>query len=234
MAASRRVNSRRLNTQRDLHMDVYGGILSPYVARVVLTARHKGIKHKLSMPDGGLKSPAFLKMNPLGKIPTIKDGATILYESSVIVDYLDAKYKKNRIVPAKAADGARARLLAAVFAEYVQAPTLALFRQRDPAKRDQAVVDGKLAEIAKGLAVAESLMSGKTWAAGAKLTIADVYAVPCLFFLNALLPGFGVADPVGGRKKLAKYAAAVKKNKLTGGVLSEMGEAMKNFRPGGG
>lgn len=214
-------------------MDVYGGILSPYVARVIITARHKGIKHKLIMPQGGLKSPEFLKLNPLGKIPTIKDGATVLFESGVIVDYLDAKYKKNRIVPAKASDAAKARLLAAVFAEYIQAPTLALFGQRDPAKRNQAVVDGKIAEVNKGLDVAEKMMAGKKWAAGAKLSIADVYAVPALFFLGALLPAFGVTDAIGGRKKLAKYAAAVKKDKLTSAVLGEMAEALKSFRPGG-
>ena len=213
-------------------MDVYGGILSPYVARVIMTARHKGIKHKLIMPEGGLKAPQFLAMNPLGKIPTIKDGATVLFESSVIVDYLDAKYKKNRIVPAKASDGAKARLLAAVFAEYIQTPTLALFRQRDPKTRDQKIVDGKIAEVAKGLDVAEKLLSGKKFAAGAKLTIADIYAVPCLFFLHALLPAFGVNDPIGGRKKLAKYAAGMKKDKLASGILAEMAEGMKSFRPG--
>lgn len=213
-------------------MDVYGGILSPYVARVIMTARHKGIKHKLIMPEGGLKAPQFLAMNPLGKIPTIKDGATVLFESSVIVDYLEAKYKKNRIVPAKASDGAKARLLAAVFAEYIQTPTLALFRQRDPKTRDQKIVDGKIAEVTKGLDVAEKLLSGKKFAAGAKLTIADIYAVPCLFFLYALLPAFGVNDPIGGRKKLAKYAAGMKKDKLASGILAEMAEGMKSFRPG--
>jgi glutathione S-transferase len=214
-------------------MEIYGGILSPYVARVILTARHKGLKHKLIMPEGGLKTPEFLAMNPLGKIPTIKDGKTILFESGVIVDYLDAKSKKNRIVPASAKDAARARLIAQVFAEYVQAPTLALFRQRDPATRDQKVVEAKLAEINKGLDVAEKLLSGKAWAAGPKFTIADAYAVPCLFFMEAMLPQFGMADVTGGRRKFKKYVAAVKKNKLTAGVLAEMAEAMKNFRPGG-
>jgi glutathione S-transferase len=213
-------------------MDVYGGILSPYVARVILTARHKGIKHKLKMPAGGLKTPEFLALNPMGKIPTIKDGSTVLYESGVIVDYLDAKYKKKRIVPASAKDAAKARLLATIFSEYVQGPTLALFRQRDPAKRDQKVVEEKLAEVNRGLDVVEKLLSGKTWAAGPKFTIADVYAVPCWFFLGAMLPSFGMADPVGGRKKLAKYVAKVKKDKLTATILAEMGEAMKSFNPG--
>ena len=213
-------------------MDVYGMILSPYVARVILTARHKGIKHKLKMPEGGLKTPEYLAINPLGKIPAIKDGSTILYESGVIVDYLDVKYKKKRIVPSSAKDAAKARLLATVFAEYVQGPALALFRQRDPATRDQKIVEEKLAEVGRGLDVIEKLLSGKGWAASAKFTIADVYAVPCWFFVSALLPQFGMADPAAGRKKLSKYIAKLKKEKLTSAIMGEMGEAMKNFRPG--
>jgi len=213
-------------------MDIYGMMLSPYVARVILTARHKGLKHKLKMPEGGIKTPGFFALNPLGKIPTIKDGSTVLYESGVIVDYLDAKYKKKRIIPAAAKDAAKARLIATVFAEYVQAPTLALFRQRDPATRDQKVVEEKLADVGRGLDVIEKLLSGKTWAAGAKFTIADVYAVPAWFFVGAILPQFGVASPAGGRKKLSKYTAKLAKDKLTGGVLHEMAEGLKNFRTG--
>ncbi len=214
-------------------MDVYGAILSPYVARVVLTARHKGIKHKLKMLEGGIKSPAYLAMNPLGKMPVIKDAGTTLFESSVIIDYLDAKYKKKRIIPSTAKDAAKARLLATIFAEYVQVPTMALLRQRDPATRDQKVIEEKIAEINRGLDVVEKQLSGKGWACGTKLSVADVYAVPCWFFVNAILPQFGVIDPTGGRKKLGKYVAKLNKEKLTSGLLGEMGEAMKNFRPGG-
>ncbi|MCB2108101.1 MAG: glutathione S-transferase family protein [Rhodobacteraceae bacterium] len=211
-------------------MEIYGGILSPYVARVILVARHKGIKHKLITPEGGIKTPEFLKMNPLGKIPTIKDGKTVLFESAVIVDYLDAKSKKNRVIPAKASDAAKARLIAQVVAEYVQTPTLALLRQRDPAKRDAKIVEDKLAEVNKALDVVEKLLSGKSWAAGTKFTIADAYAVPCIFYMDIVLPSFGAADSAGGRKKLKKYIAKVRKDKLTAPLLAEMTEALKNFR----
>ncbi|MBL8629433.1 MAG: glutathione S-transferase family protein [Rhodospirillaceae bacterium] len=214
-------------------MDVYGSILSPYVARVILAARHKGIKHKLKMPDGGMKTPAYLAMNPLGKMPVIKDSGMTLYESSVIIDYLDAKYKKKRVIPSAAKDAAKARLIATIFAEYVQAPTMALLRQRDPATRDQKVIEEKIAEANRGLDVIEKLLSGKGWATGTKLTVADLYAVPCWFFVSAFLPQFGVADPTGGRKKLGKYVAKLNKEKLTATVMAEMGEALKNFRPGG-
>ena len=73
-------------------MKIYGAILSPYVCRVLMTLRHKGIKHDVEMPADKLKSPDYLKLNPIGKIPTMKDGATILPESGVIVEYLDTKY----------------------------------------------------------------------------------------------------------------------------------------------
>jgi glutathione S-transferase len=209
-------------------MDIYGSILSPYVARVALAARFKGLKHAVVMPKDGLKSPAFLKLNPLGKMPTLKDGKTVVYESQVILEYMEAKSRKRRLLPANAKAAASARLIAAVFGEYVQAPILALFRQRDPATRNQSVVDAKLAEIAKGLDVAESLI-GKPFAAG-KFSLADCYALPAVFYLNALLPQFGVTEPLGNRPKLKAYVAKLEKDKLTRGLLHEMTEELKTFR----
>ena len=211
-------------------MDIFGVMYSPFTARVVLAARHKGIKHKLSMPKDGTKTPAYLKLNPLGKAPVMKDGATVLFESGVIVEYLDAKYKKKRIVPTNPKAMAQARLIAALFAEYVQPHIFALWGQADPAKRDQALVDGKLAEINKGLDIIEGRLKAAPYAAGDKFTIADCYAVPVLFWLDALLTPVGVADPLGGRKKLKKYAAKVRKDKLIGGVLAEMAEGLKQMQ----
>lgn len=210
-------------------MDIYGVILSPYVARLVLAARFKGIKFKLVMPKDGTKSPAFLKMNPLGKMPVMKDGATVLFESAVILEYLEAKYKKKKIVPTVPKAGAQSRLIGAIFAEYVQSAVFALWRQSDPAKRDKSVVDAKLVELNGALDAAEKLIVAKPYAAGSKFTIADCYAIPALFFLHALLPRFGVDKPLAGRKKLNKYMATAKKDKLLGPVLVEMAEGLKKM-----
>lgn len=207
-------------------MDIYGVVYSPYMARVVLAARYKGIKHKILMPKDGTKTPAFLKMNPLGKMPTIKDGSTVVFESGVILEYFDAKYKKKPIIPTAAKAVAQVRLVAAIFAEYVQGAVFGLWPHADPSKRDQSVVDAKLAEMNKALDIAEKLL-GKSYAAGAKFTIADCYAVPALFFTHFLAPQFGVANPLAGRKKLAKYWTKAKKDKLMGPVLAEMDAGLK-------
>ncbi len=210
-------------------MDIYGSILSPFAARVVLAARYKGIKHKLLLPKGGIKSSAFLKMNPMRKMPTIKDGSTVLFESGVILDYIDAKYKKKPIVPAGAKAGAQARLIGAIFAEYVQPAMFGLFAQSDPATRDQKVVDEKLAALSQALDVAEKLLVAKPYAAGARFTIADCYAAPVLFFLHAIVPQVTSSPVLGKRTKLKRYYTKASKNKLIGGVMKEMGEAMKTY-----
>ena len=208
-------------------MDIYGVVYSPFMARVVLAARYKGIKHKISMPKDGTKTPKFLKMNPLGKVPTLRDGKTIVFESGVIIDYLDAKHKKKPLMPKKAKDVAQTRLIAAIFAEYVQAGAFALWPQADPTKRDQAVVKAALENVKKALDTAEKLIAAKPFAAGAKFSVADCYAVPALFFLHFLLPQFGVTAPLDGRKKLTKYWAKVQKDKLTREILGEMDAGLK-------
>ena len=100
----------------------------------------------------------------------------------------------------------------------------------NPATRDQALVDAKLIEIAKGLDVAEKMI-GKPYAAG-KVSLADCYALPALFFVHALLPAFGVSSPLSGRPKLSAYWAKLQKDKLTGTVLKEMEQGLKAFRAG--
>ena len=211
-------------------MDIYGTIMSPFTARVVMAARFKGIKHKMVMPKDGMKSPAFLKLNPFGKMPVIKDGGVTLFESAVIIEYLEAKYKKKRLVPAAAKAAGQARLIGAVFAEYVQGPVFPLFRHADPAKRDQAVVDTRMAELNTALDIAEKMISAKPYAAGAKVTIADCFAAPTLFWALTVLALFGAEKPLGTRKKLGKYWAKVQKDKVLGGVIKEMDTAYKQWR----
>ncbi|MBD24817.1 MAG: hypothetical protein CMG46_07405 [Candidatus Marinimicrobia bacterium] len=210
-------------------MDIYGSILSPFAARIVLAARYKDIPHRLLLPKGGIKSATFLRMNPLGKMPTIKDGTTVLFESGVILEYIDAKYKKKPIIPASAKAAAQTRLIGAVFSEYVQTAMFGLFSQTDPVKRDKKLVQEKLAALNQALDAAEKLLVAKPFAAGARFTIADCYIVPTLFFLQAIIPQVSSGPVLGKRVKLKRYYAKAQKNKLLGGVIDEMGEAMNAY-----
>ena len=211
-------------------MDVYGVIFSPFCARVALAARFKGIKIKLApTPGGGYKTAEYLKINPLGKVPALKDGKFYVYESAVIVEYLEAKSKKKPVVPKKAKDAAVARMIAAVCGDYVQGAVGKLFAHMGP-NPDKTALAAVFAEIDKQLDIAEQVISAKPFAAGAKFTIADVHALPTLGFASLFLPTFGVTKPLGARKKLNSYMAKAKKHKIMGGLLKDMEESFKAWQ----
>ena len=214
-------------------MKIYGAILSPFVCRVLLALRYKGIDHEVVMPEGGTKTPEYLVINPLAKVPAMKDGAVVLPESSVIVEYIDAKYPKKKIIPGSPKAAAHARLIATICELYVQNPTTALFRQRDPKTRDKAVIKEKLAELEKGLTVLGGYMADSgPWAMGKKFTVADCYALPALFIVQLVIPGFGVKNPLATHKKVKKYWNALKRDPVTKKTIKEMDTMAKQFFSG--
>jgi glutathione S-transferase len=204
---------------------IYGRILSPYVARAALACKAKGFPYEVVFPKDGIKTPKFLKINPFGKIPTVKDGKTIVYESSVVVNYLDAKSKAKRLVPVKAEDAAKVRLVGAIAAEYVQPPAIRLFRKKRGSP-DPIDIPATLAELDKGLDVLEHVLVKGKFAAGNKFSLADVYVPPALIFAVRAGEAFDVPDIIGKRPKLKKYWAAVQKDKLIAPVIKEMSDMM--------
>jgi len=76
-------------------IELYWGSGSPFAWRVMLTLEVKGLKYEsklLEFAKGEHKTPAYLQLNPRGKVPTLKDGDFVLYESAAIMAYLDRKY----------------------------------------------------------------------------------------------------------------------------------------------
>lgn len=69
--------------------------LSGHAHRVELFANLAGINHvvnNLNLPEGEHKQAPFLALNPLGQVPTIEDGKTVISDSNAILVYLARKY----------------------------------------------------------------------------------------------------------------------------------------------
>jgi glutathione S-transferase len=76
-------------------IELYWGSGSPFAWRVMLTLEVKGLAYEsklLEFSKGDHKAPAYLRLNPRGKVPTLKDGDFVIYESLAIMSYLDRKY----------------------------------------------------------------------------------------------------------------------------------------------
>jgi len=78
-----------------MDIELYWGGGSPFDRRVMPTLEVKGLNYEsklLEFSKGDHKTPAYLKLNPRGKVPTLKDGDFVLYESLAIMSYIDRKY----------------------------------------------------------------------------------------------------------------------------------------------
>ena len=76
-------------------LELYWSSGSPFSWRVMLTLELKRLPYEsklLEFSKEDHKSPRYLKLNPRGKVPTLKDEDFVLYESLAIMAYLDRKY----------------------------------------------------------------------------------------------------------------------------------------------
>lgn len=70
--------------------------------RVVWLCEELGLDYRLApieMFSPAMKEPGFLAIHPLGKVPAIEDGDFVLWETTAIFDYLDARYGEGRLIP---------------------------------------------------------------------------------------------------------------------------------------
>jgi glutathione S-transferase len=81
-------------------MKIYGFPLSPFVRKVVVAAREKGLDYELVPANPSQPTDEFLKISPFSKIPALSDGDFCLADSTAIVTYLDAKYPTPALFPA--------------------------------------------------------------------------------------------------------------------------------------
>ena len=89
-------------------LEIHGGKPSPFARKVLVTCEEKGIVYESKDLIPFPKTPELLAMNPLGKIPVLKDGDFTIPDSSVIVAYLERTEGGPRVYPEDPKEYARA------------------------------------------------------------------------------------------------------------------------------
>lgn len=87
---------------------VYGVHGSPYVRKVFIALDIKDVPYEIVRQMPFSEDAEYLKINPLGKIPSLVDGDLTLCDSKVICQYLDDAYPEPRLYPMRPNDWARA------------------------------------------------------------------------------------------------------------------------------
>lgn len=154
---------------------------------------------------GGLKSPAYLALNPHGKMPllVLPDGGA-LPESDTIARYLLDAYAARgpSFDPGSPAERARANLAARTLDTYVTPIQGCLYKQMDARERAQ-----QLKQIDAQLDVLEALLSDAgPRVCGAAPSLGDAALFPTLVFILDIAPRvYGWADPLARRPRLAAH-----------------------------
>ncbi len=164
-------------------LDLYWGSGSPYSWRVLLALEYKRLpytSHLLQFSKQEHKSPQMLRMNPRGRVPVLKDGDYVVFESLAILTYLDRKYPDPPLFGTSAeAAGAIMRVICeyqVYVEEHITKILAAIFFQG---------LEGRLEEIAKAMHVVaseartlESRLAKTPWLAGDSLSAADLVVYP--------------------------------------------------------
>ncbi len=119
-----------------------------------------------------MRSPGYLAMNPMGKVPVLAHGDTIVTECAAICAYLADAFPHARLAPAPAARAAYYRWLFFAAGPLEAAVTNRALGLEPPAERQGMVGYGSYERTIDTL---ERALEGRTFVAAERFTAADVY-----------------------------------------------------------
>lgn len=122
------------------------------------------------------KNADYLKIHPFGQVPALDDDGFIVYDSTIINEYLEDEYPYPPLLPKDSEGRARARLMEDFRDEHLNPHFTTLyreFRSKPEGQRDQKVIDQAKAEIIKCFDRIESELEGKEYLAGS-FSLADI------------------------------------------------------------
>ena len=207
---------------------LYEHPLSPYAQKVKIALREKGLAFEAVLPGGlgaGGAQGAFLEASPRAEAPALVDGDVRVFDSTIILEYLDDSHPEPAMRPAGAAERARVRMLEEVMDTHYEAINWGLSELRwfRRAEGDAAkCIEAAAARQAEGFfAWLERQLGARTWFNGETFGWGDLAVVP---FLNGSA-GHGLKAPEGSR--LADWLARANARHSVSETLAEAAASMR-------
>jgi glutathione S-transferase len=181
-------------------MELFFSRISGNSARAVFGLHEIGVDWTPRPVDpraGETRRPEYLALNPMGKIPALKDGDFVLWESNAINWYAAETHPQAGLLPPTPRERAAVQRWLYFQTGHVSPACLPIFRARHPAmqafwnmKPDPALTAIAEKELARFLPVLDAALVGKEWLEG-KFSLADVAYAPHLGLLRGTAFDFG-------------------------------------------
>ena len=103
---------------------LYEHPLSPYAQKIKIALREKGVDFELALPGGlgaGGAAGEFVAANPRAEVPVLIDGETAVFDSTIILEYVEDRWPTPALLPASAAERARVRMIEEIMDTHFEA-----------------------------------------------------------------------------------------------------------------
>jgi glutathione S-transferase len=175
--------------------------LCPYVQRAVIALTEKGVAFERIDIDLSNKPDWFLAISPLGKTPVLQVGSTAIFESAVILEYLEETEPK----PLHPADPlVRAEHRAWIeFGSTVLGDIAGFY-----AAPDEATFKTRTSQLEQRLARLESRVAASPWFDGTRFSLVDAAFAPVFRYFDVFdeIADFGI---LAGKPRLARWRKAL-------------------------
>jgi len=174
-------------------MKLLGSSSSPYVRKVRVVMAEKKLDYVFVPEDVWSAQTTIAESNPLGKVPClVMEGGEALFDSRVIVEYLDTLSPVGKLLPPVGRDRAEIKTWEALADGLLDAAILARLEAtwggRTDEQRSQAWIDRQLGKIHASVKSMSQGLGDKPFCAGIYLSLADIAVGVALSYLDFRFP----------------------------------------------
>ena len=188
-------------------MKLIGSLGSPYVRKVRVVMVEKKLDYQFVLEDVWAATTTIADANPLGKVPClIMEGGEALFDSRVIVEYLDTLSPVGKLIPAVGRERAEVKtweaLADGILDALVAARLEATWSGRTKAQRSQAWIDRQFKKVHDSLHAVSLALAEKPFCSGIHFSLADVAVGCALGYLDFRFPEIDWRTPHPNLAKL--------------------------------
>jgi glutathione S-transferase len=154
---------------------------SPFARKVRIVAAEKKLELEIEVADPWGPNPALIKVNPLGKVPAlIMDDGSSLFDSRVIVEYLDGLSPVHRLIPDTSRDRIAVKRWESIADGACDAAIMARLENNRPDKNESSArqIERQRGKVLACLEEMSRELGEREFCVGHALSLADI-AVGC-------------------------------------------------------
>ena len=172
-------------------MKLIGTPNSPFTRKVRVVLAEKRIEYEFVVDGPNDAGSQVANYNPLGKVPVLViDDATAIFDSRVIVEYLDNASPVAKLIPEETRQRIQVRRWEALADGCLDAGLLIRYESLRPKKeQSKAWSEKQLARMHRAVALMESELGERPWCHGERYSLADIALGACLGWLDFRKPG---------------------------------------------